>query len=337
MYPTASYRGVNRHQTRDRRVSFRKVKLGLIVAMLLLAIGFFSMSTHASGDASAIKSGISGYCLDDHNSKIMPNNMVDAWGCNNTTAQSWSVTGTTITHNGNFCLAVKGNSKSINAPVVLNTCNDSPGQVWLGDKSGFINPNSGLCLSVPGGQTGAQLVTASCDQLGRTYETWLPSPTSNSNSCSGTRGQKIACFAAKEWKAWQAPGSNHEALLGQYTDGSPYEEWCADFVSYVYKEAGYHFTAGNSNGWDQNNANYIQYMGFTMHDPQTYTPEPGDVAYFDYNGGHVEIVISGGKNPTFVYGDSGTTDPTTGNGQMAANTITNDGSEGQLIYYLSPN
>jgi len=66
-------------------------------------------------------------------------------------------------------------------------------------------------------------------------------------------------------------------------------------------------------------------------------PLAGDVAYFNYGGGHVEIVVSGGQTPTFVYGDSGVTDPTTGNGQMTTNTITQKANEGQLIYYLSPN
>jgi len=79
-------------------------------------------------------------------------------------------------------------------------------------------------------------------------------------------------------------------------------------------------------------------MGFTQHYANTgYIPKTGDVAYFNYNGGHVEIVVSGGSKPTFVYGNSATIDPTTGNGEMEANTETSDGSLGQLVYYLSPN
>ena len=78
-------------------------------------------------------------------------------------------------------------------------------------------------------------------------------------------------------------------------------------------------------------------MGYTIHYASTgYLPKPGDVAFFNYSAGHVEIVISGGKQPTFIYGDSGTIDPTTGNGQMKANTILGNVS-GQVVYYLSPN
>jgi cell wall-associated NlpC family hydrolase len=147
----------------------------------------------------------------------------------------------------------------------------------------------------------------------------------------------VACYAEKEWTTWQSGGISHDTLLNSYTNGSPDEEWCADFVSYVYKEAGYPFTQGSSNGWDENNANYIQYMGFAMHSASSgYVPKPGDIAFFNYNAGHVEIVVSGGSHPTFIYGDSATIDPTTGNGQMKANTILSD-SDGQIVYYLSPN
>jgi cell wall-associated NlpC family hydrolase len=147
----------------------------------------------------------------------------------------------------------------------------------------------------------------------------------------------IACSAIKEWGLWVASNTNHEALLTNYTDGTPSEPWCADFVSYVYKEAGFPFTGGSADGWDQNDANAVQYMGFTMHPADgSYQPKPGDVAFFSYPGGHVEIVVSGGSKPTFVYGDSAQIDPTTNNGQMKANTITSD-SSGQLEYYLSLN
>ena len=147
----------------------------------------------------------------------------------------------------------------------------------------------------------------------------------------------IACNAVKEFTAWQSSGSNHESLLTTYTDGTPSEEWCADFISYVYKEAGYPFTNGSADGWDENSAGNVQYMGFTMHQAGNgYVPETGDVAYFDYPGGHVEIVVSGGTTPTYVYGDSAEIDPTTGNGQMKSNTIQSD-NNGQVMYYLTPN
>ena len=165
-----------------------------------------------------------------------------------------------------------------------------------------------------------------------------PRPGSADAVCqSGTTGERVACFAARAWQDWRAGPSGHAALLAAYTDGNAYEEWCADFVSYLYKQAGHPFTSGERDGWDEYVADDIQNQGFTLHDAATYTPKAGDVAYFDYNGGHVEIVAVGGSKPIFIYGDSGTPDPATGNGDMAENSITSDGDAGQVVYYLSPN
>lgn len=307
--------------------------------VFVLCIGIFltfrSVTSHAAGVSSSIKSGVSGYCLDDHGDSAINNTEVDSWGCNGSDAQDWTIGYATIKHGATLCLAVQDNGTTVGNNVVLNTCNQAPGQIWLRDQDGFENPNSGLCLSMPNSQTNKQLVIASCSYISQPYEIWTSgaSPMCTSDS----KGEKIACTAAKEWTQWQSGTPDHMTLLTSYTDGAPYEEWCADFVSYVYKEAGYPFTGGETNGWDENIASNIQNMGFTLHSASGYDPQPGDVAYFDYAGGHVEIVITGGSKPTFIYGNSATIDPTTGNGDMEANTIASKGSEGQVVYYLSPN
>ncbi len=300
-----------------------------------VVLTFRSVTSHAAGVSASIKSGITGYCLDDHSNAQTNNTAVDSWACNNSDAQDWTIGIGTIEHD-NSCLAIQDNGTAPGDPIVLHACDQAAGQIWLRDQKGFENPNSGLCLSLPNFQTGQQLIAASCSYDLQPYETWT---TSESPPCAGaSQGEKIACYAEKEWSQWQSGTPNHETLLNAYTDGAPYEEWCADFVSYIYKEAGYPFTGGETNGWDENIASNIQNMGFTRHSASShYIPQPGDVAYFDYAGGHVEIVVSGGTTPTFVYGNSATIDPTTGNGQMEANTITSKGSEGQVVYYLSPN
>lgn len=89
----------------------------------------------------------------------------------------------------------------------------------------------------------------------------------------------------------------------QYTDGNK-EAWCADYVSWVYKEAGYPFTGGLSGGWRWPVAsgnygysliNYTKYIG-KYKAKASYTPEPGDIIFFDPAskdpGSHVGIVIS---------------------------------------------
>jgi hypothetical protein len=307
----------------------------VFVLCFSITLTFRSVISHAVGVSPEIKSGVSGYCLDDHSDSSSSNAEVDSWGCNDSGAQAWTLGIASIKHGGNLCLAVEDNGTTVGDKVVLNACNQAAGQVWLRDQSGFFNPNSGLCLSLPNSQTGEQLIVASCSYLSQPYEVWTSDM--DTKCVVGTEGNKVACYAVQEWTNWQSRTPNHETLLNTYTGGSPYEEWCADFVSYVYKEAGFPFTGGETNRWDENIAGNIQNMGFTYHQVSGYVPKPGDVAYFDYSGGHVEIVVSGGSTPTFVYGNSAIIDPATGNGEMEANTIASKGSEGQVVYYLSPN
>jgi hypothetical protein len=317
----------------------------VIIAMFFVVFGGLELfSNHASSATPQIKSGSSGYCIEASSKTDAIGSSVNISPCSSADAQNWGVNGSYITHDSKYCLSVEADGTTAGNKTVLNQCSDASGQVWLSDNGGYYNPNSEMCLSTPAGKTSGQLIINSCKYLSNNSETWTPqssadSDTNNSNkvSCANdTKGEKIACYAEKEWTAWQSPSSNHENILNNYTDGNAYEEWCADFVSYVYQEAGYPFTQGERSGWDEYDANNIQNQGFTIHTNSNYIPQPGDVAFFDYPGGHVEIVVSGGKNPTFVYGDSATIDPSTGNGEMEANTIRGD-SEGQVIYYMSPN
>jgi hypothetical protein len=312
--------------------------------LLISAVSIFKfVENHVAADSPKIVSGVTDYCLNDRDNNTATNATVDAWKCNNTAAQVWAINASTITHDNKYCLAVQNNSAVQNTKVVLSNCNGDAGQVWLRDQGGFQNPNSNMCLSASNTKPESQLFIDSCSNLSNAREIWSPRTLSNTSidanpTCAGLEGDKVACYAIKEWTTWQSGSPSHDALLTNYTDGAPYEEWCADFVSYVYKEAGHPFTQGESDGWDENIAGNIQNMGFTMHSASSgYIPKTGDVAYFNYEDGHVEIVVSGGKTPTFIYGDSATIDPSTGNGQMMANTMTSDGSEGQLVYYLSPN
>lgn len=314
-----------------------KFVLGFILVIVVAFIATHVKPGTADTRASEIHSGLAGYCLDVHKNGTAAGTTVDNYKCNGTAAQAWTVSYAKIQHGYKLCLSVKDDGTTAGSPVVLNPCNQDPGQVWLRNQNSYENPNSGMCLALPTGKGAEPVILATCALPSQIAEKWTPSDQANTECQQGSKGDKIACNAVKEWNTWQTEPTNHPALLNIYTDGAPYEAWCADFISYVYREADFPFTQGEANGWDENNANNVQNMGFTMHSPATYTPKPGDVAYFNYDGGHVEIVVSGGQHPTFVYGNSGTIDPTTGNGQMEANTKTSDGAYGSLVYYLSPN
>ena len=312
-----------------------------VIFLVSLGLAFKIMTFHISSAIPEIKSGITGYCLDAHRDSSALNASIDSWQCNGTDAQNWVAVNNTLVHDKKSCLSVMSEGSSVGDKIVSSPCQGKPGQIWVAAADGYENPSSAKCLEVPS-QTDTQLILGRCTQLTTPSEAWMPS-TYNKNSttgaylgCRGSEGDKVACVAAQQWIIWHSGTINHSSLLNTYSNGNGYEEWCADFVSYVYKQAGYPFQNGERNSWDEYYAPNIQNQGFTYHSAIGYTPQAGDVAFFDYPGGHVEIVAVGGSKPIFIYGDSGTKDKTTGNGGMAENTITNDGNTGQVIYYLSP-
>jgi hypothetical protein len=325
------------------------VFLIVLLLIILCAFGAYKLfDNKKTSPKPEFRSAILGYCLDDHHAKNKPGNEVDSWKCNGTSAENWIVSGShieRIVKKKNYCLSVANSGKQQGDNIVEDSCTSATGQNWQHYLDGYQNPASGLCLDIPNAKTDTQLILDTCNDMTRLSESWTPAyypgpfaDLSDIPCDTGTKGDRVACYAERQWDAWQGTTAIHPALLNDYTDGNTNEEWCADFVSYVYQEAGYPFTNGERNGWDEYNANNIQYMGFTIHPIGSgYVPQPGDVAYFDYPGGHVEIVVKGGNNPTFIYGDAGTIDPATGNGDMSENSFTNDGSAGQVTYYLSPN
>ncbi|MGH7233980.1 MAG: ricin-type beta-trefoil lectin domain protein, partial [Candidatus Saccharimonadales bacterium] len=316
----------------------------VVSAFLIWASVAVASLRPASADApiSEFRSGQPGYCLSASSSKIASGTPAVVTLCNGSSAQNFSLSGEHIIIEANYCLSAVGSS------VEINSCNvNSVNQDWKSDSVSYLNLANNNCLSLTNDNISKPLVTASCANLESLSETWVPSVWSGnsiSNSSDPTcnqsdLGQRVACMAKRQWLTWQTDPKLHPALLYDYTAGNSNEEWCADFVSYIYMQAGAPFSNGErgQNGWDEYDANNIINQGFTYHSVDSgYIPSPGDIAYFNYQDGHVEIVVSGGAHPTFIYGDSGVIDPITGNGDMAENQITSDGNAGQLEYYLSP-
>jgi len=326
----------------------RKLPLVVLIICAILIWGVSDLTSNVFAQVQTyqpeIAADIGGYCLDDYHAQTKPGSLVDSWPCNGTLAQNWSVVNNRLINNSHYCLGVNGSK------VVMDSCKESNKKqiTWYRDVVGFQNQFNHQCLSLPNGKTDLQLITISCNGLTSINESWTPNfwhgsaiNQSSSPICNQSNlGLRVACFAQRQWVAWQSEPKLHSVLINYYTDNNSYEEWCADFVSYIYAEAGAPFNGGErgANGWDQYNANDIQYMGFNYHSANSgYVPQAGDVAFFNYPGGHVELVVKGGTHPTFIYGDSGTIDPETGNGDMAKNQILSVANSGSVVYYLSPN
>lgn len=321
-----------------------RLPLLLIPTIALLIIGSFKLvDAKGSQSIAILRSGYVGYCLTAPSGYDKHLTTATNATCDGSTAQQWHTLSDTIRHTDLYCLGVPSITGQATLPVQVQRCTNSSHQQWLHYLDGYRNPATMLCLAGPSINGSGMIEAVSCDKMDQLRESWTPdewnvpvTAISAAPCNSGNEGQRVACYATRQWVAWQANPGLHTTLLTDYTDGNPSEPWCADFVSYVYREAGRPFTNADRDNWDEYRANALQVMNLQMHDPAHYVPKAGDIAYFDYPGGHVEIVVKGGPHPVFIYGDSGTTDPATHNGNMSENSFMNDGDGGQLEYYLSP-
>ena len=85
------------------------------------------------------------------------------------------------------------------------------------------------------------------------------------------------------------------------------EPWCADFVSYLYKEAGHPFQNPNNGNWRipgiYTLKEYFRSIG-AWHPEPDYLPKPGDVAIYDggFFGGHTNLVVEVGEDYMITLG-----------------------------------
>ncbi|HEY5267842.1 MAG TPA: CHAP domain-containing protein [Candidatus Saccharimonadales bacterium] len=173
------------------------------------------------------------------------------------------------------------------------------------------------------------------------------SPTSSStdNVTLSQLRQTVVCIATNELvEHWQLPltPAQKQYYLA-YTQNSP-EQWCADFASWVYNQAGDPFQGGGD--WRLPAVAQIQSLGqqnlsFFWH-PQSsnYVPKPGDLAiHFDGSiDSHVNIVVAvNGSSVTYIGGDQG--DGPYG-GPDSASVVSYDNQVGYynegIIGYVSP-
>ena len=110
--------------------------------------------------------------------------------------------------------------------------------------------------------------------------------------------QDILVIARREYDNPQPPETY---IAGEW------EPWCADFVSYIYKEAGHPFVNPNSGSWRipgiYTLRDYFTISG-RWHSADDYIPKPGDVAIYDGGvfGGHTNLVLATDDNELIALG-----------------------------------
>ncbi len=94
---------------------------------------------------------------------------------------------------------------------------------------------------------------------------------------------------------------------GEFYAGGIREPWCADFVSYLYKEIGHPFSNPNTGYWRipgiYTLREYLQGVN-AWHPEQDYLPQLGDIVVYDGGifGGHTNIVVEVGEDYIMVMG-----------------------------------
>jgi hypothetical protein len=312
---------------------FDHVIMVICFVLIFGVIGvFFLIKDYAdtSGYTFRLDYGAKGsLCLDDLGNSKSAGNEIDVYTCKpNDTAQIWTKVGS-----GNFALksSISGSNICIQAgagigvsghrvPVTTATCRTSnSSQLWhwsLSAPSELVSSASGGCMNdaANGGST-SPIIIYKCTPAtsnARWYESVakISSGTTNGGSSSavascaktGNEGQTIANCALYQLDYWNNNPSRHAALIDTYCGGeSDCEngEWCAGFVSYVYKESGYSF----GSVLKAFNLGYqASLKGFTFKS----TPSVGAIAISTGGGnlGHAQIVYST-SGPTFISGNYG--------------------------------
>jgi len=199
--------------------------------------------------------------------------------------------------------------------------------------------------------------TGNCT-LGSSMSSGIPPNSPTLSSLSQTR-QQVVCIAEQELALWESqpgyptPPYAASGLL-KYTNGW-YEEWCADFVSWVYNQAADPLQPDP--GWMVPGVSEIETIGqqnksFQWH-PQSsnYTPVPGDMAVHSQSGNpdyHINVFISSNNGVSYyIGGDQGSgpyganpptmTPPSPPSGSIVSVEQGSGYYDNNIIGYVSPN
>ncbi|MFJ7125550.1 ricin-type beta-trefoil lectin domain protein [Streptomyces sp. NPDC098101] len=135
---------------------------------------WYTLNRLAGGVPTGEIRGLGNKCLDVDNSQTADGTKIQTWGCNDTGAQRWTVSGDGALKVLGKCLDVSNGGSADGTKVQLWTCNGSGAQTWQAQADGSLrNPQSAKCLDVAGGAT----------TDGTKVQLW---------TCNGTSAQKWA-------------------------------------------------------------------------------------------------------------------------------------------------
>lgn len=202
------------------------------------------------------------------------------------------------------------------SPYVMNIADpprdptNGPLNSWLQDSGG------GNFKPATADQYGAYIVYASISGLsigtGSCSSVGVSCSANSTQNLSQVR-QAVVCLAEQEYAKWQTHQLNPGSGYLTYSQNNQWD-WCADFVSWVYDQAGYPLHSDPN--WREDSVHNIHIIGeqnqnFHWHLSSGYIPKPGDLAI--HNDGqsdfHINIVTgTQGNQLTLLGGNQGSND-----------------------------
>lgn len=114
--------------------------------------------------ATRVRSVMPGSCLDNRNSSAADGNPIQAWRCNGSIGERWTLKPNGTLRAQGKCLDVLHSSTANGSLVDLRSCNGTAAQRWRLHGGELVNPASARCLDIPGASPsgGVQLVIWDC-------------------------------------------------------------------------------------------------------------------------------------------------------------------------------
>jgi len=169
----------------------------------------------ATPTASGEVTGYDGLCLENSGGNNTEGNPIEVGGCTAAAQQEWSVENNGSLQVQGGCLDVVAAGTASGTDVDWYACNGTAAQDWTYANDELVNPNSGLCLTVPSGDTADQLQIQTC--TGASDQMWSL-PTGGAGTTTTTAPATTTTTTAPATTTTAAPsGANCSASTSGQT------------------------------------------------------------------------------------------------------------------------
>ncbi|MGD0557314.1 MAG: carbohydrate-binding protein [Streptosporangiaceae bacterium] len=179
----------------------------------------------ATATATGPITGIDGLCVANQDVVNTEGNPMVVSSCDGDPGEQWSVYSDSTLRVQGGCLDVVGAGTTSGTDVDWYPCNGTVAQDWTYSDDELINPNSGLCLTDPGGDTSSRLDIETCADSAE--QQWTLPTASSSGTLTVTASDYAAASSGVATQATSDTGGGDN--VGWIGDGSWLEYSDVDF------------------------------------------------------------------------------------------------------------